>query len=186
MKYNLITPASTLPVSVADAKSHLRVTHSNHDNLIEDLIWGAAREFENRANVVLSAQTWDLVMDSDEVKERIEFLKYPVLGVTSISYYDTDNTLQTVTGTSSNREYISFINGRPAAVDFIVDETPSTYDRVDAMTIRFLAGYSTLPYDIKQALLAWIFRMYENPNDPVSMKVSFFDRVVSDYRSYGF
>jgi uncharacterized phiE125 gp8 family phage protein len=186
MKYNLITPATALPISVLDAKSHLRVTSSDHDALIEDLIWGAARQFENRTNTVLSPQTWDLVLDSDEVKERIEFLKYPILGITSLKYYDTDNVLQTLTGGSSNRDYISFINGRPAAVDFVVDETPSTYDRVDAMTIRFLAGYSTLPYDIKHALLAWIFRMYENPNDPVSMKVSFFDKIVNDYRGYGF
>ena len=185
MKYNLITPATTLPVSLAEAKTHLRITHSDHDSLITDLIWGAARQFENRANVCLSAQTWSLVLESDEVVERIEFLKYPVTAITSVYYYDKDNVLISMTN-SNGASYLEFTGGRPAAIDFGVDETPSTYDRIDAMTIRFTVGYSTLPYDIKQALLAWVFRFYENPNDPVSMKVSFFDRVVQDYRSYGF
>lgn len=184
MRYNLITPASSLPVSVADAKTYCGITHSSHDTLIEKLIWSASRAFENGANVCLTSQTWDLVLSSEEVKERIEFLKYPVKGITSISYYDSDNTSQSLT--SSNEDYISFINGRPATIDFIVDETPTTYDRVDAMTIRFLAGYSTIPYDIYNAIAAYVYYYYENRNNPVKQKVSYFDTVVRTYRSYGF
>jgi len=186
MRYNLITPASTLPISVATVKTYCGVTHSSHDTLIENLIWSATREFENSANICITAQTWDLVLDDDEVVERIEFLKYPVLGITSITYYDTDNAVQTLSGGSSNVDYISFINGRPAAIDFGVDETPSTYDRVDAMTIRFLAGYSTIPYDILDAISAKVYYLYENRNNPVKQKTSYFDTIVRSYRSYGF
>lgn len=182
MIYNLITAASSLPVSLADTKTHLRITHSDHDDMVTDLIWGAVREFENKSNECLSAQTWDLVLDESEVTSVIKFHKYPVLGITSISYYDSDNTAQSLT--HSNGDYFSFVNGRPAFIDFSADETPSTYDRGDALTIRIYCGYSTLPYDIKQAILSRVYRLYENPNDPVSEKQTYFDRVLRDYRSY--
>ena len=180
MIYNLITPATALPVSLVDVKEHLRITHSSHDDLITSIIWGATRQFENRSNECLSAQTWDLVLSEGEVLERIVFFKYPVSAITSVSYYDSDNALQTTS------DYVLFSNGKPASIRFDCDsdEVPTTYDRDDSMTIRFVCGYTTLPEDIKQAVLAKIFRLYENPGDPVSEKVSFFDKVVRDYRSY--
>lgn len=178
MIYNLITPASTLPISLVDAKAHLRVTHSSHDDLITAIIWGACRQFENRSNEVLSAQTWDLVLKQSEVGDRVEWFKYPVTTITSVSYYDSDDSLKTV----SSDDYTLFINGKPASIIF--DDVPTTYDRDDSMAIRFAAGYTTLPLDIKQAVLATVFRLYENPGDPVSEKVSYFDKVVRDYRSY--
>lgn len=182
MIYNLITSATTLPVSVADAKGHLRVTHSAHDSLIEDLIWAATREFENRTNECLTSQTWDLILNQDEVVSRIQFFKYPVTSITSVSYYDSDNSTQTTT------DYTLFSNGRPASIRFDCDsdETPTTYDRDDSMTIRFVAGYTTLPFDIKQALLARVYRIYENPNDPVTERMSYFDKIVNNYRSFDF
>jgi len=182
MKYNLITAATTLPVSLADVVEHLRVSSSDHNSLITNLIWSVVKEFENETNTCLSAQIWDLVLTADEIKDVIEFHKYPVLGITSISYFDGDNESQSLT--HSNGDYFSFINGRPAFVDFSADETVSTYDRKDAMTIRFLAGYSTLPYDIHQAILARVYRLYENPNDPISEKKSYWDVVLNSYRSY--
>jgi len=178
MIYNLITPSVTLPISLADAKEHLRITHGIHDDMIESLIWGAARQFENRSNEVLSAQTWDLTLYQAEVLERVQFFKFPVTSITSVSYYDGDDSAQSV----SSDDYTLFKNGKPASIIF--DSVPTTYDRDDSMTIRFVAGYTTLPYDIELALLAKIFRLYENPGDPVDEKVSFFDKVVRDYRSY--
>jgi len=180
--YNLITSASTLPVSIAQAKEHLRITHADHDAMIADLIFAAAREFENKSNECLSRQTWDLVLSDAEVKEVIKFHKYPVLGIVSISYFDGDNAAQSLT--SSNGDFFTFINGRPAVVDFSADETVTTYERQDAMTIRFTAGYSVLPYDIKQALLSRVYRLYEEPSDPVSERMTYFDRVLRDYRAY--
>ena len=180
MIYNLITPASTLPVSLADGKSHLRVTHSSHDDLITDLIWAAVREFENLTGECLSAQTWDLVLNQAEVVSRIAFFKYPVSSITSVSYYDSDNSSDTTT------DYTLFSNGRPASIRFDLDsdEVPSTYDRDDSMTVRFVCGYTTLPTDVKQAILARVYRIYENPNDPVTERTSYFDKIVSNYRAF--
>ena len=182
--YQIYVAATTLPISVADAKAHLRVTHSDHDSLIEDLIWGGAKAFEKAANVCLSAQTWKAFFDKGY--EYIELWKYPVTGISAVQYYDGDNAFQTL----STDDWFSNVNTgsiawdpRPAVIT--IEDIPSTYDRDDAVIITFTAGYTTIDYDVKHAILAWVYRMYENPNDPVTERLSFFDNIVSSNRSYG-
>ncbi len=182
--YQIYKAATTLPISVADAKAHLGVTNSAQDSLIEDLIWGGVKSFEKRANVCLSAQTWKAFLPKGY--EYIELWKYPVTGISSIRYYDSDNAIQTL----STDDYFSNVatgslgyDPRPAVIT--VTDIPSTYARDDAFTITFAAGYSTIDYDVKQAVLSWAYRKYENPNDAVSERISFFDNVVQDSRSYG-
>ena len=182
--YQIYKVATTLPISVADAKEALAVTTSDRDNLIEDLVWGGVKAFEKKANVCLSSQTWKAFLDKGY--EYIEMWKYPVTGISALQYYDDDNAFQTL----STDDYFSNVNTgsigwdpRPAVIT--ITDIPSTYTRDDAFMITFTAGYTTIDYDVKRAVLAWVYRMYENPNDPVTEKLSFFDNVVSDNRSYG-
>lgn len=182
--YQIYKAATSLPISLADTKTHLRITHSNHDDLIEDLLWGAVHAFEKRANVCLTSQTWKAFCD--KAYDKIELWKYPITGISSIRYYDDDNVAQTL----STDDYFSNIaqgsmgyDPRPCVIE--IEDTPSTYEREDALVITFTAGYSTIDYDVKQAILAWVYRIYENPNDPVTERLSFFDKVIADNRSYG-
>jgi len=178
------TKPSTLPVSVADAKAQLRITHSDHDDLVTDLIWGAVNAFEKRANVCLSAQTWKVFLDKGY--EEIELWKYPITGISSIQYYDDDNAIQTLSTDDYYSNVVAGSNGyhpRPSVIT--VEDIPSTYEREDAFIITITAGYSEIDYDVKQALLSWVYRKYEDPNDAVTERISFFDNVVGDNRSYG-
>jgi len=160
------------------------VTHSDHDALIEDLIWGAVKAFEKKANVCLSSQTWKGF--ADKCYEEYELWKYPISSISSIRYYNDSNVMTTL----STSDYYSNVdqgstgyNPRPTKI--FVEDTVSTYERDDAVIITFIAGYSSIDFDVKQALLSWIYRNYENPNDPVTERLSFFDNVVADNRSYG-
>jgi len=182
--YQLYTRATTLPITLSDAKAHLRVTHSSHDDLITDLIWGGVNAFEKRANVCLSAQKWKAFLTKPY--SEIQLWKYPITGITIIQYYDSDNTLTTL----SSGDYFSNVDSGSSAYDprpcvITITDTPSTYVRDDAMIITFTAGYTLIDYDVKQAILAWVYRIYENPNDPVTERLSFFDKVIADNRSYG-
>jgi len=182
--YQIFTSATTLPVSVSDAKAHLRVTGSDHDSLIEDLIWGAVKQFEKRGNVCLSSQTWLAFLDKGY--EEIELWKYPITALNTIRYYDSDNALQ---GLASSKYYSNINTGsqgyepRPSVI--FVTDVPSTYDREDAMYIKFTAGYSTIDFDVKQALLSWVYMKYETPENSVMERITFFDNVIGDNRSYG-
>ena len=182
--YQIYKIATTLPISILDAKEALAVTTSDRDNLIEDLVWGGVKAFEKAANVCLSAQTWKAFLDKGY--EFIELWKYPITGISTIQYYDDDNALQTL----SSGDYFSNVYGgsmgfEPRPTVITVEDIPSTYTRDDAFIITFSAGYSTIDYDVKQAVLSWVYRKYENPNDAVSERISFFDNIVADSRSYG-
>jgi len=161
MIYNLITPATALPVSLTDTKLHIGVTNSDHDAMITSLIWGAVRQFENRANECLTAQTWDLTLNQAEVLERVEFYKYPVSSITSVSYYDGDDSADTV----SSDDYTLFTNGKPASIIF--DDVPTTYDRDDSMTIRFVAVAYGVPQEYLFAELGIPFE-HRNSNDSLA------------------
>jgi len=148
------------------------------------LVWGGVKSFEKRANVCLSSQNWKAFLDKGY--EFIELWKYPITGISSIQYYDGDNALQTL----SSSDYFSNIatgsmgyDPRPAVIT--ITDIPSTYTRDDAFIVTFSAGYSTIDYDVKQAVLSWVYRKYENPNDAVTERISFFDNIVADSRSYG-
>jgi hypothetical protein len=55
------------------------------------------------------------------------------------------------------------------------------------MTITFLAGYAdadSVPADIKVAVKMLVYRMYWHPDDPVSEKLSYVDKIVRDHRSW--
>lgn len=182
--YQLYKAATTLPISVADAKLHCGVTNSSQDSLIEDLIWGGVRAFEKRANVCLSAQSWKVFLDKGY--EHIELWKYPITGISAIQYYDSDNAIQVL---STDDYFSNLATGStgydPRPLEITVEDIPSTYTRKDAFIITFTAGYSTIDYDVKQAVLAWVFYRYENPQDSVQERISFFDNIVQDNRSYG-
>lgn len=182
--YRIVQQARTLPVTVDEAKTHLRVTGTDHNTLISDLIYGAAKQFEKRANVCLSLQRWRAFCDKGY--EEIELWKYPITSIDLIQYYNDSNVITTL----STDDYFSNVdsgsNGyiaRPVVV--VVEDVPSTYERDDAFIITFTAGYSKIDYDVKQALLSWVYRKYENPNDAVTERISFFDNIVGDNRSYG-
>ena len=180
MIYKRTTDPTALAVSVADMKTFLRLSVSTHDALVQTLIEAAQRMFETRANIMLKAQTWDLSLSQSEVVEKIEIAKYPILSFSAVTYYDDDNTLQSFTHSAD--DYISFINGRPGSL--ILASVPSVYDREDAMKITFTGGYSTVPDDIELAIKMMVWRMYKHPDDPVTERMSFVDKIVRDHRSW--
>jgi uncharacterized phiE125 gp8 family phage protein len=179
MKYVVKTPASTLPVTLADVKSHLRAEdYTDHDDLITTYIEAAAKTIEQRANLMLKAQTWTLYLEQSEVSDRIKFYKWPVTSISSIKYYDSDNSLQTMD--SSN--YTTIITLRPTEI--IIEDLPSVYDRSDAMQIEFVGGFTTVPDDIILAIKQRCFKVYNNPSDFVEMKTTYMEKVITDYRGY--
>ena len=179
MNYYLKTAATTLPVSVADMKTHLRVTHSEHDALIESYIEAAVNKIEGGANLCLVTQTWNAYFRWDEVKDQMRLWKYPISSITSVKYYDTDNSIQT--DDAGNRT--ESLSGRPATILF--EDTPSVYEREDAMDVEFVAGFTTIPSDILLAIKLYVARIYDNPSYPVDEKIGYVEKTIAKYRSLG-
>lgn len=159
--YQVVTPASTYPVSLTEAKSHLKVDTNADDTLITNLIIAATQiseEYTNRFFIeTVVNQT------STSFNGLNELFKSKVRSVTHIKYYDSDNTQQT--WASSN--YVVNNEFEPCQINLVVGESlPSIAQRVDAVECRYTVGYgsaaSDVPDVIKQAILLTLGNWYEN------------------------
>jgi len=147
-------------VSLSDAKAHLRVDHSDDDDLISSLASAAAGAVEEMAGRPLLTQTWKLTLA--EGSGRIRLPKTPVQSVTEIAYYDRDNASQTAT--LSDFHVISdndmgFIEPKQSA------SWPETYSRPDALSITWTAGYGAaadVPADLVHAIKMMLGHLYEH------------------------
>lgn len=160
MGLTLVDVPSTEPVTLAEAKSHLRVTGADDDTLITALIVGARQATENFTHRALITQTWDLTLDAfpDEITVPLPLLQ----SVTSISYIDGNGASQTLAST----EYTVDAKSEPGRIVPAYGKSwPVIRNIINAVTVRFVAGHAdaaAVPQAIKQALLLQIGHLYEH------------------------
>lgn len=155
---------ATNPVSLAEAKAHLRVDHSDHDTRIASLIEGATANLDGYTGILgraLVTQTWR--QDFPAFTDLLRLPLRPVASITIVTYYDANNAQQTLASTV----YGLFSDALGAYVALKPDQTfPSTYARRDAVSITYVAGVaaSAVPGPIKQAILLQVEILYDRPD----------------------
>lgn len=125
------------PVSIDDAKEHLRVTGTDEDDYILALTTVARKHVENETGLTLHGATYDYFID-EFPDDDIELPFPPLLAVTYVKYYNGSNVLTTLV---EDTDYIVDANGNPGRIEAITS-WPYTYDRRSAVQVRFTAGYS--------------------------------------------
>lgn len=158
IRYKKTVDSTTEPVTTAEAKSYLNVDHSDDDTLIASLSSAARRAAEEYMQRSIFTQTWVCTMDGFP-GGAIELLRGPVASITTLKYYDNDNSQQT--WDSSN--YRVDNSGIITLIEPVVS-WPSVFDRSDAIEITFVAGDSdstAIPEDIELAIKMKIVDMYE-------------------------
>ena len=159
-QYKLLTAPGSEPITLDEAKAYLRVDDSTEDTLISALITAARRKFENDTLHYLLPQTWELYLNRNEITtEPISINKSDITAISSVKYYDSSNTQQTL----STSDYQTAIQGKPSSIQIIT--MPTIYDRLEAMVIRFTLGYANagaVPEDIKLAIKLLLATWYEN------------------------
>lgn len=158
----LVTAPAIEPVTLSEAKRHLRVDHTEEDQLILSLIAAARVHIEYTATWrALITQTFDGWID--RFCDVIELPFSPLQSVTSITYIDAVGVEQTLSA-SVYSVVVAAIVGR---VELAYGKSwPTTREVSNAVKIRFVAGYgsaaSDVPEPIKQGLLMLIGHLYEN------------------------
>src|SRR3990167_7420015 len=126
----------------------------------------------------------------------IELPLPPLRSVTSITYVDQDGTTQTLSSTL----YTVDSSSEPARITPAYGEVwPSTRDQVNAVTVRFVAGYdpgspadyrANVPWGIKFGLLQILTDMYETRQTLQPMQAyevpEGVQRYLSQYRMWEF
>lgn len=156
---------ATYPVTATEVKADLRIQHSSEDTLIISLI-AAATDYMDVPNGVtgkaLITQTWTLSVPRPDKDDRIVLPVTPVDSVSSITYYDTDNAQQSLTV----GDYHLYKEDDWAYLEpKTPGDWPNVYDRRDAITVTFVAGYgaaSAVPESIKRAIRLLVGHWYEH------------------------
>lgn len=158
------TTTYTDVVSLASAKLHLRVDHTDDDELIQTLIRAAGEVVEEYTGTYLASCNWTYYADRFYGIMRVHI--GPEATVTSVKYTDSTGTLQTVSGADYHTDLASY----PIRIQ-LEEEPTDVDDRVNVVEINGSAGYTTAPNALVQAMLLIVGHLYEHRKD-VTMGVN--------------
>lgn len=133
----LITAPELLPVSLDEAKRHLRVGHANDDVLIEGLIRAATDYLDGWTGILgqcLVEQIWR--QDFDGLASRMSLPLGPVIEIVSVAYRDHSGDEQTLDGGGYRHQ----VDGGGRSCLKLLDVPPSC-----AALVTYKAGYPTIP-----------------------------------------
>lgn len=159
------TPPAEAPVSLAEAKLHLRVDASDDDALITSLIEAATDAAQKFTNRQLVTATYVLTLDEWPVGDRILIPRPPLASVLSVVYTKSDDTTATVPSddyfadTSDPDDWARLVLHNDAA-------WPTAQLRpAAAVAVTYTAGYgaaSDVPDVFKTAIKLTVGSLYEN------------------------
>ena len=167
MPLQLVTPPAGEPISLAEAKLHLRVDGGDDDLLIGSLITAARQAAETITGRQLMTARWRLVLDAfpgpllmhagsgssfSLPTHAILLAKCPVQSVVSVEYLDMNGTTQVLPAS----DYVLDAACEPARLSPVFGKTwPPTLPQIGAVTVTFDAGYGSAS-EVPEGLKSWI------------------------------
>ena len=145
MKTALITVPSVEPVTVSEAKAHLRISHFDDDTYIGSLITAAGQWAEAFTRRCFCEQTWDEWFPSFR-SESFSLSKAPLVSVTGVYYTDYAESTTALTVTT---DYLVDTESVPGRIVLAYGKswpsfTPSVKNPVK---VRYVAGYTAQASD---------------------------------------
>ena len=163
----LVTPPAEEPVSLAEAKLHLRVDFTDDDALITALISAARQAAETITGRQIVTARWKLVLDSfpgpslmgvpagqtfSLPGHAILLHKCPVQSIVSIQYLDMTGSLQTLASNSYTADFAC----EPARITPVFGQIwPICLPQIGAVSVTFDAGYGAAT-TVPEGLKSWI------------------------------
>lgn len=153
MRYELTTPPEIEPVTLAEAKLHLKVEVTADDGLIGDDIQAAREELEETIGHALITQVWTGRLDCFPASGEITLARPPLQSVGSVKYVDENGTLQTLATT----EYVVDTSGAKGRIYLAYDKSwPITRNEPGAVRVEFTAGFGDAASDVPARYRSWM------------------------------
>lgn len=162
----LITPPAAELITLDEAKQQVRRDDDDDNAILTRLIAVVMSHLDGIDGILgraLIAQTWSQDFDSFPAGAILCLGLAPVISITGIDYFDTDNAAQTYDGAN----FSAFNRAKESYVKLgYASSWPSYYERDDAVTVTYQAGYGAtadkVPPAIKHAALMLLSHYYEN------------------------
>lgn len=184
MPMQLITPPAGEPISLAEAKLHLRVDFDDDDSLIQVLISAARQAAETLTNRQLVTARWRMVLDSFPGPSlmgvpagqtftlpghAVLLPKSPVASVVEIRYLDMANAWQVMPAANYTVDSVC----EPARITPVFGQIwPIALPQIGAVSVIFDAGYgnaSAVPEGIKTWIKLRVGSLYVHREEVASM-----------------
>lgn len=139
------------PVTVAEVKEQLRITHSAEDALIARRVKVARKAAEERLERTLITSTWRLTLDA--FPSAIRLPNPRIQSVDSIQFLDVNGVLQTL----DPADYIVDTVKEPGwVVPADGKAWPETRERINSVIVEYKAGYGDAADSVPAPIVEWI------------------------------
>ena len=187
MTYLLVGEPAMEPITLADAKWHLRLDHDRDDRLIEGLIGAARRHIEAETGIAIITQAWRLYLDDWPVDRCIRLRRHPVRRIETATAFDADGVAQDVPGDRLRLDTVS----RPARI--LVSDAVPMGSAPNGIEIEFVAGLADSPPEVPDDLVRAVHMLvaswyefrgaYSAKDQPVAVPAGF-DRLIAPHRAH--
>ncbi|MBL29556.1 MAG: hypothetical protein CMM50_18655 [Rhodospirillaceae bacterium] len=182
MALTLVTAPAAEPVTVAEAKAHLRVDLDDDDALIGRLITAARQGGEDFTGRSFVTQAWRLTLDRvpgtslswwdgwregaavDGCPNAISLPRPPLQSVSAVTLFGEDGA---TTEWAAANYFVDGDGGRLVLCDG--SAWPTLVRTVAGLSVTYVAGYgdeaSDVPAALRQAVLAHVAALYEHRGD---------------------
>ena len=157
------------PISLAEAKAHLRVDGSAEDPLIQSLIVTSRLHIEAALGLALITQSWSYYLDRWPKAGRLVLPLRPVAAVSHVRLWSDMGLSETLAPSL----FLLDGHGMPPRLVALSGTPPLAPGRsVNGIEVAFTAGFGAAPSDvpatIRHALLLLVAHWYEN-REPVEI-----------------
>jgi uncharacterized phiE125 gp8 family phage protein len=175
------------PVTLAEVKAQLRITHSAEDALIERRIRVAREAAEERLERTLITTTWRVTLDAFPTAIRLPNPR--IQSVDSIQFLDVNGALQTL----DPADYIVDTVKEPGWIVPGDDKAwPDTRERINAVIVEYKAGYGDTADTVPAPIAEWIILAVGDlmgqrtlSSDRPTVPTQFHNSLLDLYRVYG-
>lgn len=156
------------PVTLPEAKAHLRIDSDDEDALIASLAVTSRLHIEASLGLAMITQSWRLLLDRWPSGDAVELPLRPLLAVDAVRV----RTSGEATATLAPTTYLVDIASRPPRVVFNGAARPDPGIAANGIEIDFTAGFgdagADVPAPLKHAILMLTAHWYEH-RDPVEI-----------------
>lgn len=188
MTYAMTQPPQAEPLTLAEARAHLRLDGGDEDALLQALIVTARQHLERETGLCLLSQSWRLYLDRWPADGIVRILRSPLQTVQSIAVYDAGGAAAEV----SLEDYLLDGAARPARLWLRQRLAPGR--AMNGIEIDFTAGYgeagTDVPDTLKRAMLLHVGHMFAfrgviSPEQQPAGIPDGYERLVGPFRMRG-